>query len=97
MLEEFDKNDAAIEKEFRLERQRRQESSWMEKREHWKRVRWAKEWLEEVVDKAQEEVNKIVATRVTSLLDEILEGLENQSKYRRIQLAGGLEIACMKR
>ena len=67
-----EKQQAELEKEERLERKRRQEIRWIEKRDHHARLRWAKEWLlEKVVIQAEQEGHQQVVQRDGELAREL--------------------------
>ena len=69
-----DKQEAELEKEERLDRKRRQEIRWTEKRDHHARLRWAKGWLlEKVVLQAEQEGHQQVLERAGELARELVE------------------------
>jgi hypothetical protein len=72
------KDEEEKEKEDRLERRKRLERGWKEKRNHYQKIRWASEWLAEVaIEQAVTTGHSLVRGRMTSLVmdlvDEVVE------------------------
>ena len=89
-----DKQEAELEKEERLDRKRRQEIRWTEKRDHHARLRWAKGWLlEKVVLQAEQEGHQQVLERAGELARELVESAINKSEKERDSKLRRLELA----
>ena len=95
-------NTERLEKESRLDKQRRQELRWKGKRDHHCRLRWTREWLDDTaIPLVVNHGSWLVDQRVRLVLDDILDVItdkaekkatEKLEKFRKFILKKELEV-----
>ena len=91
-------NTERLEKESRLDRQRRQEIRWKGKRDHHCRLRWTREWLDDTaIPLVVNHGSWLVDQRVRLVLDDILELIPDKADKKSTEKLGKFRKLIVKK